>query len=164
MTKWTIVLRAAQRAMGQLPCERLNERAIGNRDRSVRLLGHHIFRIGEAFLEVAIDGVEYSAQLANVPPQDGTFATGAEIARYGEDVIDRLENWWEQLSEKSCRRPVKTFYGTPPMHQVLERSTWHSAQHARQMIAVLERFGIAPERRLRSDDLSGLPLPEQLWE
>jgi hypothetical protein len=59
---------------------------------------------------------------------------------------------------------VKTFYGTPPMHQVLERSTWHSAQHARQMIAVLERFGIAPERRLTSDDLSGLPLPEQLWE
>jgi hypothetical protein len=164
MAKWTIVLRAAQRAICQVPWERLNERAIGNRDRSIRLLGHHIFRIGEAFLEVAIDGIEYSAQLANVPPEHGSFATGDEIAHYGEKVIGRLENWWEQLSEKSCRQPVKTFYGTPPMHQVLERSTWHSAQHARQMIAVLERFGIGPERRLTSDELSGLPLPEQLWE
>jgi hypothetical protein len=50
------------------------------------------------------------------------------------------------------------------MHQLFERSTWHSAQHARQMIAVLERFGIAPDRRLTEADLAGLPLPQGIWE
>jgi hypothetical protein len=50
------------------------------------------------------------------------------------------------------------------MHQLFERSTWHSAQHTRQLIAVLERFGIEPDFRLTSDDLAGLPLPEGLWE
>ena len=163
-TKWTVVLRAAQRYIRQIPNARLNERAIDNRDRSIRLLSHHIFRIGEAFLETAIDGVEYWVQLANVPPQEGTYTTAEEIASYGNSVIERIENWWTRLDDKSCQQKVKTFYGTPPMHQLFERSTWHSAQHTRQMIAVLERFGIEPDVRLTAEDLAGLPLPEGIWE
>ena len=159
ITKWTIVLRAAQRYVRQIPDKRLNDRAIDNRDRSIRLLSHHIFRIGEAFLETAIDGVEYWVQLANVPPQDGTYTTGEEIASYGDSVIERIENWWARLDDKSCQQKIKTFYGTPPTHQLLERSAWHSAQHTRQMIAVLERFGIEPDVRLTAEDLAGLPLP-----
>jgi hypothetical protein len=62
--KWVAVLRAVQRYMRQMPNERLNERVIDNRDRSIRLMGHHVFRIGEAFLETAVDGVEYAVQLA----------------------------------------------------------------------------------------------------
>jgi hypothetical protein len=164
IAKWTAVLRAAQRYICQIPKERLNERVIDNRDRSIRLMGHHIFRIGEAFLETAIDGVEYWVQLANVPPQEGTYTTGEEIASYGDSVIERIEHWWDKLADKSCQEKVKTFYGTPPAHQLLERSTWHSAQHTRQMIAVLERFGIEPDGRLTAEDLAGLPLPEGLWE
>ena len=162
--KWLVVLRAAQRYIRQIPNPRLGERAIDNRDRSIRLLSHHIFRIGEAFLETAIDDVEYWANNANVPPEDGSCTTGEEIVAYGDGIIERIENWWAQLDDKSCRQKVKTFYGTPPMHQLFERSTWHSAQHTRQMIAVLERFGIDPDRRLSANDLAGLPLPERIWD
>jgi len=162
--KWTTVLRAAQRYIRQIPNPRLGERAIDNRDRSIRLLSHHIFRIGEAFLETAIDDVEYWANNANVPPQDGSCTTGDEIVAYGDGIIERIKNWWAQLDDKSCQQKVRTFYGTPPMHQLFERSTWHSAQHTRQMIAVLERFGIDPDRRLSADDLAGLPLPERIWD
>ena len=162
--KWIIVLRASQRYVRQIPNSRLTERAIENRDRSIRLLSHHIFRIGEAFLETAIDGIEYRTNNANVPPADGSCMTGGEITAYGEGTIERIENWWARLEDKSCRQKVKTFYGTPPLHQLFERSTWHSAQHARQMIAVLERFGIEPDERLTSEDLAGLPLPERIWE
>ena len=164
MTKWITVLRAAQRYIRQLPGDRLAERAIDNRDRSIRLLSHHIFRIGEAFLETAIDDVEYRTNNANIPPADGTCTAAAGITSYGDGIVERLENWWSQLEDKSCRQPVKTFYGTPPMHQLFERSTWHSAQHTRQMMAVLERFGIKPQGRLTAEDLAGLPLPEGLWE
>ena len=164
MAKWITVLRAAQRYIGQLPGDRLDERAIHNRDRSLRLLSHHIFRIGEAFLETAIDGVEYRTNNANVPPEAGTCTAGEQIIGYGDGIVERLENWWSQLEDKSCRQPVKTFYGTPPLHQLFERSTWHSAQHTRQLIAVLDRFGIEPQGRLTAEDLAGLPLPEGVWE
>jgi hypothetical protein len=164
MTKWINVLRAAQRYIQQFSAEQLQERAIHNRDRSIRLLGHHIFRIGEAFLESAIDDVEYRVNNANVPPPDGTRMHGAEIAAYGDGIIKRLQTWWVGLDDKSCTQKVRTFYGTPPTHQLLERSTWHSAQHTRQLIAVLERFSIEPDRGLNQSDLAGLPLPEGLWE
>jgi hypothetical protein len=162
--KWRAVLRAAQRYVRQIPDQRLGERAIDNRDRSIRLLSHHIFRIGEAFLETALDDVEYRTNNANVPPADGSCVTGLEIAAYGDGIVKRIESWWAGLEDKSCRQNIKTFYGTPPMHQLFERSTWHSAQHARQIIAVLERFGIEPNGRLSADDLAGLPLPERIWE
>jgi hypothetical protein len=164
MSKWIDVLRAAQRYICQLPDEHLEERAIDNRDRSIRLLSHHVFRIGEAFLETARDDVEYKTNNANIPPADGTCTKGEEIAAYGESIIERLETWWTQLADKTCRQPVKTFYGNPPMHQLFERSTWHSAQHTRQLIAILKRFCIEPNRPLTAEDLSGLPLPEGLWE
>ncbi|MBI2179323.1 MAG: DinB family protein [Deltaproteobacteria bacterium] len=164
IAKWLVVLRAAQRYIRQISDDRLRERAIDNRDRSIRLLSHHIFRIGEAFLETAVNDIEYRADNANLPPAAGTCMTAEEIIRYGDGVIERLENWWSLLDDKSCRQKVKTFYGTPPMHQLFERSTWHSAQHTRQMIAILERFAIEPAGPLSADDLAGLPLPERVWD
>lgn len=162
--KWTNVLRAAQRYLRQMPDDKLAERVIPNRDRSIRLLAHHAFRIGEAFLETVEDGVEYAIQHANVPPKEGSYTSGREIAEYGEEVIARLEAWWAGLPDQSCTQKLSTFYGPQPMHQVLERSAWHSAQHVRQLTALLERFGIEPDGRLTREDLAGLPLPERLWE
>lgn len=164
MKKWIMVLRALQRYARQMPAERINERVIENRDRSIRLLSHHAFRIAEAYLESVIDGKEYAVQHANVPPKDGTCVTGDEIARYGEGVIERLQKWWDQVEDKSLSIKMKTYYGMQPMHVVFERSTWHSAQHARQLIHVLERFGVEPNGRLTTQDLAGLPLPERLFE
>ena len=162
--KWITVLRAAQRLMRQMPDERIEELVIPNRPRSIRLMGHHVFRIGEAYLETAVDGVEYATQLANVPPKDGTFTRGDEIARYGDEVIAGIEKWWNGLADKSCQQKVKTFFGAQPLHMLYERSTWHSAQHTRQLAAVLERYNIKPDQPLTADDLAGLPLPERLWE
>ena len=72
--------------------------------------------------------------------------------------------WWVALPDKSCRQTVKTYYGARPLHELLERCTWHSAQHARQIIAVLEGFGIRPHEPLSEKDYSGLPMPKGLWE
>ena len=164
MRKWTKVLRTAESLVSQIPNDKMAERVIPNRERPIRLLSHHVFRIGEAFLESVIDGKEYAVQHANVPPAEGTYTTGPQIAEYGESVVRRLEAWWSQLDDKTGTQKLKTYYGDQPLHMVLERSTWHSAQHARQITALLERFGVEPERRLSPDDLAGLPLPERLFE
>ena len=130
MRKWVLVLRALQRYARQIPAERINERVIENRDRSIRLLTHHAFRIAEAFLESVEDGREYAVQHANVPPKAGTHLTGASIAEYGGEVISRLQRWWDGVTDRTLSHNMNTFYGPQVMHVVFERSTWHSAQHA----------------------------------
>ncbi len=162
--KWVMVLRALQRYARQLPTERIEEDVIPNRKRSIRLLTHHAFRICEAYLDTAEKGVEYSVGHANVPPKDGTCTTGTEIAGYGEEVIKRLQKWWDGLPDKSLTSKIKTYYGMQPMTVVFERSTWHSAQHSRQIAHVLERMGMTPDGKLTPQDLAGLPLPERLFE
>jgi hypothetical protein len=164
LSKWINILRAAQRYVRQIPIERMNERAIENRDRSIRILSHHLFRVAEAFLECVINGVEYSIGLADLMPPAGTCAAGDEIARYGDGVIERLQNWGKSLPDRAHGQKVQTFYGPQTVHELLERSTWHSAQHVRQLIFVLERYGISPDGPLVGDDLAGLPLPEGLFE
>ncbi len=162
--RWTTVLRAAQRYVRQIPDERLAERVIPNRDRPIRLLAHHVFRIGEAFVETVTQGTEYWEYHAQQPPKDGTMLRGPEIADYGNSVIERIEQWWREVKDTTARQPVKTYYGEQPLHELLERSTWHSAQHGRQLMAVLERYDIKPDGPLTKEQLAGLPLPERLWE
>ena len=159
---WINVLRAAQRYVRQMPVERMNERAMESRDRTVRILSHHLFRIAEAFLESASDGIEYTIGLADREPQAGTCTTGDEITAYGNGVIERLQEWRKKLPDG--RQTLNTFYGPQTVHELLERSTWHSAQHARQLMYVLERYAINPDGPLAEKDLAGLPLPEGLFE
>ena len=59
---------------------------------------------------------------------------------------------------------MPTYYGEQPLHEVLERTTWHAAQHVRQVMMVLDSLDITPDRPLTAADLAGLPLPEQVWD
>jgi hypothetical protein len=160
--KYEMVFAAGQRYARQFPTERFRERVIPNRERVIRTLCYHVFRIGEAFLETW-DGAEYSLKIAdNEPPE--SMQTGDDVARYGASVWKRYETWWAGLEDRQLTRVLKTYYGDTVAHQVFERVTWHSAQHCRQLVAVLERMGIQPDRPLTPQDLAGLPLPERLWE
>jgi uncharacterized damage-inducible protein DinB len=161
--KWLRVLAAAQRHVLQIPRERLAERATPGRDRSIRELAYHVYQIPEVFLEAVENGKEDLAAGYNaLPPAD--VKSVEHIRAYGEKVSARLRAWWASLPDKSCRQTVKTYYGVRPLHELLERCTWHSAQHARQIIALLEGFGIAADTPLTGENYAGLPMPAGLWE
>ena len=163
MRKWLHVLRAAQRHALQLPAERLHERATEGRDRSIRNLAYHVYQIPDAFLQAIEDGVPDMARVYDTPPPPAVKKVD-DIAAYGSRVEKKLEAWWNGLADKSCRQTVKTYYGERPLHELLERCTWHSAQHARQIISVLERLGVEPKGPLSAADYAGLPMPRGLWE
>ena len=160
--KYEMVFAAAQRYTRQFPPERFRERVIPHREREIRTLCYHVFRIGEAFLETW-DGAEYSVKIADNEPPD-SMQTGDDIARYGASVWQRYAAWWSGLEDRTLSRMLKTYYGDTTAHKVFERVTWHSAQHCRQLVAVLERMWIPADRPLTPADLAGLPLPERLWE
>jgi len=160
--KYEMVFAAGQRYARQFPTERLREGVIPHRERVLRTLCYHVFRIGESFLETW-NGAEYSAKIAdNEPPE--SMQTGDDIARYGASVWKRYEAWWTGLEDRTLSRMLKTYYGDTIAHRVFERVTWHSAQHCRQLAAVLDRMGIQADGALTPADLAGLPLPERLWE
>ena len=160
--KYAIVFAAGQRYARQFPIERIRERVIPHRERLIRTLCYHVFRIGEAFLETW-NGAEYSVKIADNEPPD-SMQTGDDIARYGASVWKQYEAWWGGLEDRALSPMLKTYYGDTLAHKVFERVTWHSAQHCRQLIAVLNRVGIQADGPLTPADLAGLPLPERLWE
>jgi hypothetical protein len=160
--KYEMIFAAGQRYARQFPTGRLSERVIPHRERVIRTLCYHVFRIGESFLETW-NGAEYSVRIADNEPPD-SMQTGDDIARYGASVWKRYEAWWSGLEDCTLSRTLKTYYGDTSAHKVFERVTWHSAQHCRQLIAVLDRMGIQADGPLTSADLAGLPLPERLWE
>ncbi len=49
------------------------------------------------------------------------------------------------------------------VHDMLERTVWHAAQHTRQLALMLEMGGTKPDRPLTAQDLSGLPVPDEVW-
>jgi glutaredoxin/uncharacterized damage-inducible protein DinB len=163
MDKWRTVLAAAQRHVMQIPGERLQERATEGRDRSIRDLAYHIYQVPDSFLQAIEDGVQDLTSVYNAPPPIDVNSAD-DIRAYGAGVAKRLESWWTREGDKVASAKLQTYYGQQPLHHVMERCTWHSAQHARQMIAVLERFGIAPDGPLTQQDYAGLPMPVGMWE
>jgi hypothetical protein len=162
IAKYLEILAAALRMVRQIPADKMDERVIANRPRALRSLADHIFRITESFL-LSYAGAELTETMAQIQPPN-TVGSLAEIVAYGEKVRDRLAGWRETTSDKDCRKSLRTYYGTQTALDVLERCTWHSAQHCRHLVIVLDRYGIKANGPPTPELLAGLPLPEGLWE
>ena len=162
MQKMELVLTSAARYIRQLPPAEL-DKPFRNRNRPIRVLADHVFGIVEGFLDSMDDGalLTYERIMRPIPER---LRTGEDIARNGEAVLARAKKWWAGYDDRSCQRPMQTYFGTHPVHVVLERTVWHPAQHTRQLMLILESLGIAPERPLTPADLAGLPLPEKAWD
>ena len=160
--KIELVLPAAARYIRQIPDEWL-DRPFRNRNRPIRVLGHHVFRIVEAYLEVVREDRELTYDLI-MQEAGPAIRTGEDIARHGERVLARAQEWWKTCPDRSCLRMMDTYFGRHPMHVVLERTVWHPAQHTRQLMLILDTLNIEPDLRLTSADLAGLPLPDKVWD
>ncbi|MBI3304576.1 MAG: hypothetical protein HYZ72_21135 [Deltaproteobacteria bacterium] len=159
-TRLDRILQAAQRALRQVPPDGLDTRTPGGK-RTLRDLGYHIFRLSLAFHDAAVeDRFPEAWLLGPVPPE---LIGGPAIADYGALVCGQLTRWFEENATASFPRAVQTYYGPQSLHALLERTAWHAAQHLRQVYALLEEIGVAPERPLRAEDYVGLPLPTALW-
>jgi hypothetical protein len=154
-------LDAAIRMIPQMPDTKLSTE-VPNRPRSYRVLGHHIFRIAETFLEVADGATLAYEKLTSVPPD--SMQTTADIVDYGAGVKRRLTGWWAAKPDKSGREPVQTYYGQQMLHEYLERTTWHVGQHVRQWVMLLDMAGISADRPPSGADFADLPMPSQVWD
>jgi glutaredoxin len=160
--KWLSVLDIAQAYMGLIPRQRLARPPIPTRDGTVLQLGYHVFRIVDAFIDVQEKQVaDWVANSMQAPAS--SITSGNDVIAYGNLVKERLRKWFGEIADRGCGGTVRTFQGEQSLHWFLERSAWHSAQHTRQLAAVLEEEDIAAEPELTSDLLAGLPVPNRIW-
>jgi hypothetical protein len=152
------VLAAAIRALAAAGPAHLGLRHPG-RDRSLRQLGYHALRLSLAFRDAMETRRFPYAWLSEQAPAD--LADGAALARYGEDVRQALRAWLARPG--AADGTVETYYGPQDAHALLERTTWHAAQHVRQLYDLLGRAGVDPGEPLTEAELAGLPLPREIW-
>jgi len=156
-----LILDTAVRIIRQMPDAHLTKE-VPNRPRSYKVLAHHIFQIQDVFLNTANGAMLTYEALATPPPDD--LRTFADIATYGEQIRRNVATWWAGKADKSGKEAVQTYYGPQTLHETLERATWHSGQHVRQWIMLLEMAGVTPDRPLTAEDYAGLPMPMNAWD
>jgi hypothetical protein len=131
------------------------------RDRDLLNLGFHVFRLSLAFADGMDLGEFPETWLQERAPAD--FKDGAAVARYGALVRGRLSGWFEGAADSEYARIIKVYYGPQSGHDLLERTTWHAAQHLRQLHVVATELGVALPDPLPVADFEGLPMPASLW-
>jgi len=154
------LLDSSARLSEQLPAESLAERLPG-RERTHLDLAYHVPQVVVAFLDAALGGRLTYEHFQRKPP--GHLRTGTDVAALARSVSQALAVWWG-ANQSRLPGTLDTYYGPQPLHAVLERTTWHVAQHARQLERLLELRGITPEPRLAPTLLADLPLPHDIWD
>ncbi len=154
-----VILTAAARYTRQFSEPQLGT-IFRDRNRTIGATAFHVFRV----VEMGIDAAERKGMnvegFADQPPPEWT---GDDIADWGLKMRDRALAWWQAQHDRELAWTVPTYYGDRPLHDVLERMTWHAAQHTRQLMLMLESAGLQPDRPLTADDLRGLPVPDAVW-
>ena len=154
------IIEAAMRYSAQLPFQNLDDQ-LPDRPRSYRDLACHIFQIIQAFVDET-EGDPLTAQKYEDPAPKGVRTT-PDILFYGMQTRERLKNWWN-AGPHDFDRPAECYYGEQSLHDFMERTAWHSGQHARQLMLVLEKLGIEPDGPLTEADFAGLPMPREVWD
>jgi hypothetical protein len=134
------------------------------RKRPYASLSAHVGQILASFLDVVElnKRQEYAALDAPIPEHIRTLD---DLSEFLEGVHGRFQSWWNgRGASTDFSAPADVYYGEQTIHQFLERTTWHMAQHTRQLQAALGELGITLERPLTDNDLQGLPIPEKIFD
>jgi glutaredoxin len=149
---------AASRA-ALLPEATLHEPLPG-RKRTRLDLAHHLGCVVVALLDGVQGGALTYEHFLRKPPE--RLRSGADAAEGLRQVARALAQWWVANASR-LPAEIDTYYGRQALHGALERTTWHAAQHLRQLAAVLEKDGVAMAL-LPQELLAGLPLPIAVWD
>jgi hypothetical protein len=150
---------AALELIPLMPYDRLGIHVPG-RPRSYRTLAFHLFRVIDAFLG-ANEGIQLVQTMFREEPAPDAD-TDALVA-YGEKVRKRFRDWWAN-GDTAPGKSLDTYYGPQSLHELMERTTWHSGQHVRQYMMLLEKEGIGHGTPLVAADFAKLPMPQNVWD
>ena len=148
----------------QIPNEKLDVLLPG-RPRSYRQLVYHVFNIPEVFLNLVESNIPYTYEaLLSILPKN--IVTKEDLLNYGMEIKFRFKEWWIYKGMKiDFTKPAKVYYGKVILHEVLERTGWHTGQHCRQIKLMLEeKLQIQVKKPIDENVFEGLPMPKNIWD
>jgi hypothetical protein len=135
---------------------------VAGRERTQLDLVYHVPMIVRGFLDAASGG-ELTYAYYERTPTGSDRTLGAVLATL-EATRRALHDWQHASTPDALRadRSLRTYFGDRPLWTVLERTTWHVAQHCRQLASLAS----GPSQHALIDDalLAGLPLPQAVWD
>ena len=154
------ILADAREALERTPVALLETMGKG-RNRTLRNLGYHLFRVAASYVDsLEGDGLQ-EAWLQEEAPD--SMRTGADLSQFGAGVQERLERWFGQAPSAVFGETVYTYYGEQTAHSLLDRTTWHAGQHLRQIHDLLEQHAVLTPGSLPAALFDKLPMPRAVW-
>lgn len=148
-------LRAIEEVAPQISTEVLRRKLPG-RDRTVLKLLHHTVDVACSF----VAGKEASeTDQVNANSASDSSMSLVSLSRkihLTQSRVQAINIDWQSTTE--------TEYGLQTKHQVLERCTWHVAQHLRQLEHFCEKWQPAIRGWPSLLDYEQLPLPKSVWD
>ncbi len=137
--------------------ETAHDQKIPGRDRTIWNLVEHMCEIAHVYQRVAEGTSTFDAAAAD-----------AEVT--GKSTLDQLHASLDSLRDNLSRetyeyeKQVETYFGVASLHYVLERSTWHIAQHLRQLASLMRGIDKSIMEDIDTKLLDRLPIPNEVWD
>lgn len=135
----------------------LHNLKIEGRERSLWDIVEHIVEISRIYKAVAANQRQFDASAA-----DANSTTHYTVL----SVLGEINRLIDQIEQEKCNydKELDTYFGHATLHWVLERTTWHTAQHLRQLEDMVLRSGMDTIPSLDKSLLTELPLPTSVWD
>jgi glutaredoxin len=159
--RFDLVMASAVSLIGQLEPADLDY-APPDRDRTVRALSAHIATIMQWFVKCYER--EFFENPVVTPQPLSSLGTIETLLRTAAETRQQFDRWWETVGrDDPLDRVLASKAGYKTLHELLERSVWHTAQHTRQLqYFMVGRLGRQVHDGLRPELLDGLPVPERI--
>jgi hypothetical protein len=154
------ILATTEALVRVIPDERM-EWTPPERNRPLADLGFHVFRLSLGFVE-GVDRATFP-ETVHTEKAPADLRTGDAVARYGALVRARLSGWFAGAGGDEFTQTVETYWGPVIAHDLLERTTWHAAQHMRQLYILAARIDVKPPSPEPTELYKDLPLPSAIW-
>lgn len=133
---------------------------IPNRPRSYGELIQHVFSLPDVFMSH-----EAGIPMTGVPRMEHDWDPHSHVAleTYGRSVRGRFRDWVAAAEMTGWSETADVFWGQPSKHEFLERTTWHTGQHVRQLEWILGEELAVDFKTLDDSMWEGLPMPQKVW-
>jgi hypothetical protein len=160
--KYETVLVAACRAFRQLPMDRWGWES-PERKRTLAQFCFHLSDRPDRALNAYQTGV-YTNEDRGREVEEVLGDVGfEEVARYGEDVLRRVEEALTGSTLINLDKTLETYMGPKTAGEMMDLALGHSVHHLKQLYEYMSLMGIEAVSPLNADDFAGIAVPTELF-